>query len=78
MERDEIIEKLTPIFRTVFSEPDLEVTETLSAANVANWDSLTNMTMIVMVEEAFGIQFRLRDIKNMKNVGDMIDIILSK
>lgn len=78
MDRIEIIQKLTPIFRNVFARPDLELSETLCANDVDSWTSLTHMTMIVMVEEAFDIEFKLRDIKKMKNVGDLIDVILSK
>lgn len=78
MNRIEIIERLTPIFRKVFSRPDLELSETMCANDVETWTSLTHMTMIVMVEEAFNIEFKLRDIKKMKQVGDLIDIILSK
>lgn len=78
MNRIEIIQKLTPIFRKVFSRADLELSEALCANDVDSWTSLTHMTMIVMVEEAFDIEFKLRDIKKMKNVGDLVDIILSK
>ena len=43
-----------------------------------NWDSLTNMTIISEIERLWGVHFKLRDIIRMKNIGDMIDTILTK
>lgn len=78
MERNEIVEKLTPIFRTVFSQPDLVLSDDLSANDVENWGSLTHMTMMAETEQAFGIQFKLKELKKLKTVGDLIDSIMSK
>lgn len=78
MERSIIIEKLTPIFRAVFSEPELVVTDELNANDVDNWGSLTHMTMIAAVEETFGIMFKLKELKKLNSVGDLIDAIIAK
>lgn len=78
MDREEIIEKLTPIFREVFSEPGLTLTDELSANDVEKWDSLTHMLMITAVENQFGIKFKLKELNKMKKVGDLVSIIGSK
>jgi acyl carrier protein len=36
------------------------------------------MLLIADVEAAFGIKFKLKELNKMRNVGDMIDIILTK
>lgn len=78
MERNEIVEKLTPIFREVFSQPDLALTDELTANDVENWGSLTNMTMMAQVEETFGIQFKLKELKKLDCVGNLITAIQEK
>lgn len=78
MERNEIVEKLTPIFREVFSQPDLVLTDELTANDVENWGSLTNMTMMAQVEETFRIQFKLKELKKLDCVGNLITAIQEK
>jgi acyl carrier protein len=78
MERNEVIAKLTPVFREVFAEPNLELNDDMTAADVENWDSLTHMIMITKVEDMFGIKFKLRELNKLKNVGNLCDIIVEK
>lgn len=78
MEKTEIVTKLTPVFRKVFGNNSLELTDELSALDVENWDSLSHMLLIAEVENNFAIKFRLKDLNKMANVGDMIAIISSK
>jgi acyl carrier protein len=75
MERIEIIEKLTLIFKEIFKQNDLRLKEEMTANDVDGWDSLTHMLLISEVENAFGSKFKLKDLNKMKNVGDMIKII---
>ena len=78
MERNEIVEKLTEIFRKVFADAKLTLTDEMTANDVEKWDSLTHMLMITEVEGTFGIKFKLRDLNKMKNVGSLIEIIQTK
>jgi len=78
MEKVEITNKLTPIFRKVFGDNRLELTDELSALDVENWDSLTHMLLITEIENDFSIKFKLKDLNKMLNVGDMITILSSK
>jgi acyl carrier protein len=78
MDRLEAVNKLTPIFRKVFSDEALTITDSLTANDVANWDSLSHMLLITEVENGFNIKFKLKDLNKMRNVGDMIDIIITK
>jgi acyl carrier protein len=78
MTHQEITEKLQIIFRTVFSTPDIVVYDELNAEKVDRWDSLTHLTMIAEVENEFGVKFKLKELISMKNVGDMIRLIIDK
>jgi acyl carrier protein len=78
MERNEIADRLTVIFRSVFNDYELVITDELTANDVANWDSLSHMLLIGEVEKSLGISFKLKELNKMKNVGNMMDIISSK
>jgi len=78
MEKTEVVAKLTTIFRKVFSNDSLNLTDNLTANDVDQWDSLSHMILITEIENSFAIKFRLKDLNKMRNVGDMIEIINSK
>jgi acyl carrier protein len=78
MERNEILEKLTTVFRRVFNDNKLEISSELSANDVDGWNSLSHMILITEIENEFSIIFKLKDLNKMKNVGEMIDIIKLK
>ena len=66
------------MFRDVFNDDTLEVSEGMTAADVATWDSLSNINMIIAVEKAFGVKFSIKDVRNLKNVGELIELIKRK
>lgn len=74
MTNQAILEKLSEIFTDVFDE-EITVTAQTTAADIEGWDSLTHITLISEVEDAFGIKFSMKQILGMQNVGEMVDII---
>lgn len=78
MEIEEIKTRLTPIFRDVFSDNTLVVTDTLTADDVAKWDLLSHINMIYAVEKVFGVKFSIKDARSMKNVGELVQLIKKK
>lgn len=78
MEKAEIINQLTGIFRKIFNDGSLILNEELTANDVSNWDSLSHMLLINDIEQHFAIKFKLRELNRLKNVGVLIEIIESK
>ena len=78
MEKQEIVEKITGIFREVFGDKSIVINDEMTANDVENWDSLTHMLMITKVEDKLGIKFKLKELNRLKKVGDLISIIESK
>ena len=75
MTRQEIYNKLNEVFSDVFDE-EITVTEETTAADIEDWDSLTHITLISEVEDAFGVKMSMKDVLSLKNVGEMVDVIL--
>ena len=78
MYRTAVINKLTGIFRKVFEDNSLVLTDEMTANDVEQWVSLTHMLLITEIETDFAITLKLKDLNKMHTVGDMINIILSK
>lgn len=78
MKRNEIIEKLTVVFHEIFNDNNIVLRDDMTANDVENWDSLTHMLMITKVEEVFGIKFKLKELNKLKQVGDIVSILLEK
>jgi len=78
MDKTTIIEKTETVFRKVFEDDTLSINMTMTANDVDSWDSLSHMVLIVEIEKAFNIKFKLRELNKMKNVGDMIDLLALK
>ena len=76
MERADIFKKINEIFVDVFDDDSIVIDENTSAADIEDWDSLTHITLISTIEEEFGIKFQMKDVIGMKNVGEMVDIIM--
>ncbi len=78
MSREEITERVTNVFREVFNDDALVLTDETTAADVPGWDSLRHITLMEEVEDEMGITFSMLEINSMKNVGEMFDIIQAR
>ncbi len=78
MERTEIYEKLNEIFRDVLDNDEIELQDSTCADDIEEWDSLGQIQLTVAVEKAFGLRFTASEISQWKNVGEMVDSIITK
>ena len=78
MDNSEILSKPTPIFRDVFGDDALVVTEGMTAADVTTGNSLSNIDLLIAVEKAFCVKFSIKDVRNLKNGGELLDLIKRK
>ena len=77
MNQAEVIAKLQTIFDDLFLEP-VTVTPALSAKDVPEWDSLMHISLVVSVEKAFGVRFRVGEVEATKNVDEFADLIVKR
>jgi len=77
MNQSEIIAKLQSIFDTLFLE-SVVLTPATTAKDVPEWDSLTHISLVVTVEKAFGVRFRVGEVETARNVGEFADLILQR
>ncbi len=78
MSREEVFERLNEVFRDVFDDASITVNDGTTSDDIEDWDSLEHINLMAAVEFEFGVKFSMGQIVTMKNVGEMVDIILQK
>ena len=75
MTHAEVMERLTGVFRDVFDDDSIVITDQTTANDIEEWDSLEHINLIDAVEQEFHMQFQMKEVSGMKNVGEMADIV---
>lgn len=64
------------VFADTFDEDDIEYRDDLTAADVPDWDSLSNIRFMVAVELAFGRKFTIAEWQGLKQLGDLVALLV--
>lgn len=78
MERKEVFEKLTDIFRQVMDNDEIVLEENTTAEDIEEWDSLAHVQLIEKLENVFGIRFSAKEMLSWDDVGEFVDSIQEK
>jgi acyl carrier protein len=77
MNREQVLEQLTGVLREVFDNDDLVARPELTARDVAEWDSLNHIRLIVSVEKAFRIKFKTSEVSGFANIAEMAEAVVA-
>jgi acyl carrier protein len=66
------------IIRDVVGPPDLALTPETTAEDVEGWDSFNHINIVVALEQRFGIKFHTAEIEELRNVGDLVALVVKK
>ena len=64
-------EDLQQLFRDVFGDDRIELTEETTARDIPQWDSLGHVNLMFAIEERFGVRFRGNQLAEFANVGEL-------
>ncbi|MCC8110700.1 MAG: acyl carrier protein [Ruminococcus sp.] len=78
MTHDEVMAKLNEIFQDVFDDDTITVYDDTTADDIDDWDSLEHINLIEAVEHEFDMKFRMQEVSDMKDVGEMADIVVER
>ncbi len=78
MTHEEIMKKVQAIFRDVFDDESLIITDSTNSSDIEDWDSLEHIALVVSMEKEFNLKFDLKEVNKLANVGEMVDLIASK
>jgi len=78
MDESAIYSKLNQIFRETLGNDSIELTPETTAEDVPEWDSMNHIFLVVEVERNFGIKFQTAEMEELKNVGELVQLIRTK
>jgi len=78
MTREEVFNGVQDIFRDIFDEDDMVINNATSSDEIDDWDSLNHINLVSAIEKEFKIKFALGELMALKDVGDMIDLMMEK
>ena len=67
MEQTNLDERLKDVMSAVFEVVPSDINEDSSQDNIAGWDSVKSLALIVSLEEEFGVSIPLEEVVNMTN-----------
>ena len=78
MTREEVMSKVQDIFRDVFDDDTLIIVDSTNSDDIEDWDSLEHISLVVSMEKEFNMKFDIKEVGKLANVGEMVDLIVSK
>ena len=78
MKIEDILKQVNEIFIDTLDNDQVIITETTTANDVEEWDSLTHIQLVVAIEKHFKIRFTSKEIQSWNNVGEMLICIQGK
>ena len=70
-----ILEELQPLFRDILDQPNLRITRESNSSNVEGWDSLAHINLVTAIEQEYNVKFSIDELLELKNVGEMVDLM---
>jgi acyl carrier protein len=73
-----IIADVQAIISDVLDLPDLKIDASTTAEDVQGWDSFNHINIVVAIEAHFGIKIHTAEIEELRNVGELVDVVEKK
>jgi acyl carrier protein len=78
MNKATILSEVQEIIADVLGQPDLKINPETTAEDVDGWDSFSHINIVVAIEAHFGIKIHTGEIEELRNVGELVDIVEKK
>ena len=78
MTEPELYQALNEVFRAVLEDDTLVLTPETTADDVAGWDSMNHIFIVVELEKRFGVKFQAAEMEELRNVGELAGLMRKK
>jgi acyl carrier protein len=68
-------ERVRHILGVVLEMPEQQIDETLSAEETSNWDSIRHLTLVMALEETFGVSFSSDELGRLTSYRAIVDAL---
>jgi len=76
--RAELLGTIRDVLADVLDNDSLQLTESSTADQVEDWDSINQVKLLIGLEKELGIRFASSEVEGLKNVGALIDVLEKK
>jgi len=76
--RAEYLEMLREVFIEVFNDESIVLNNSTNAEDIDEWDSLQHIMLIMGTEKKFELKLTVEEVAELKDVGEMIDMVIKK
>ena len=63
--------RIRNIFREVFDDDEITISDETSRSNIEDWDSLAHVKLILALEEEYDVRFTTDEVASIQSVGDL-------
>jgi len=70
--------RLNTIFQEVFDDDSIQISDETTAQDIDDWDSVAHITLVLSVEEEFGVQLNAAEVGKLENVGAMVKLLIDR
>lgn len=77
MDSDSAFNKVKEIIAQVLGLDDTEIDRESSPKDIERWDSVSNINIVMSIEQEFDFRFNLGELDTINNVGDIVDAVIS-
>lgn len=76
--RGDLLSKIRNNLADIVDDEGLQLSETTTADDVADWDSINHVKLLIAIESDLGFRFDTNEVGGLRNVGELIDLIQKK
>ena len=75
---EQVLNRVREIVSDVLQVDQDAITPDSSAENVASWDSVQHLNLVLALEDEYGLQFLPEEMDQMKTVGEIVELVAAK
>ena len=78
MEKKELMDKLTEIFREVMDNDEIVLNDETTSEDIEEWASLSHIELIDVIGKELGVKITSMEFRGCENVGEIVESLLQK
>jgi acyl carrier protein len=71
-------EQLEEVFREVFNDCNLLLSDEMTAEDISGWDSVAHINLMFRIEQTFRVEFSGNELAEFKNIGELKKYLIRK
>lgn len=73
-----LLERLQGVFRETLDDRSLKITKETAQADISEWDSMFQITLIMAIEKQFGVRLTAREASKLVSVRAILEFLKTR